>query len=568
MNIAQVQTQPPPSEYKPFGDISPGLFFTGSIVFMALLLIAGSFSGRNKKNVLGSAYWGGPKHKRNARKEALRQLKSPRHDEVSLWINAPEEIDGMTVKKDKKTVWLPYMANGTSVIGGSGTGKSYSVIIPTLRAAVAQGMPIILLDTDYPGLSKTIAPLAESVGYEVDIFAPGYPESGVCNVLDFVRDARDSTGATQIAKTLNKNFQMNGGKNDDMFFQLSGELATEAALLLAKALPHKDVLTAFTILKDEDMIKRVRGVGKIDPWLALAFGQLMSTAKSEKTVDSIRGTAALLFGSLMRPDILPTLIGKTSIPLEMSGKRLLIFGVKQDIRLAVSPLIAAIIHAIVTRNTLPKRSEPLFLSLDEMPSMFFPEISEWLSEKRKYGLCTQIGYQSLGQLTQSYGKELATVIFTNTATKFLFNPQHIDSAEIFSRTLGETDITYKTSSRSYGKSRGRSRNEHRDKRRLWSPDEFLGMGRGECVLLNPAYGDRHRSFVPIKFSPIEITAKELNIQATSADGWNAFLSSRHRKGVAGKTISPIEITKRETEFRNALPVDSRVQPPDYANILS
>ncbi|MEO1349082.1 MAG: type IV secretory system conjugative DNA transfer family protein [Cyanobacteria bacterium J06635_15] len=555
------------TDYQPF-TFSPAMILLGVafVGFFAAVAIAQSMSGgTGKKNIIGAARWAMPKDKNMARRTGLNQIKNQKHDEVTLWINAPNKIDGEKINGDARTIYLPDMARGTAVIGGSGSGKSFSVIRPTLRAAIAQGLPSILLDTDYPGLTKTIAPLAESVGYDVHIFAPGYPESRVCNVLDFVKDCRDGTGASQIAKTLNKNFAMGNSKNEDLFFKVSGELATEAALLLAKALKHKDILTAFTILKDEDMIDRVRGVGQIDPWLELAFGQLMSTAKSEKTVDSIRGTAALLFGQLMRPDILPALIGETTMPLEVTGKNLLIFGVKQDIRLVVSPLIASIIHAIVTSNVKPGRQEPLFLSLDEMPSMYFPEISEWLAEKRKYGLCTLLGYQSLGQLKKTYGPELADVIYTNTATKFFFNPQSIESAKIFSETLGENDIVYKTKSRTYGKSR--TLNEHRTKKRLFSPEEFMSLDAGSCVLISPGYGTRNQRFVPVKLDPIKITKKELDIESASKGLWNEFLTRAIRKGVSDKRIATDEIDRRSEDFKSRLPiVDTKAGQLD--NLLS
>lgn len=527
----------------------------GCIVFFAFVAIMDSRSGSSGgKNVLTSGRWAKKSDIANARKRAIAQITSNQHDEVALWINSPSIQEGNKISNDKDTIYLPDMARGCSVIGGSGSGKSFSVVKPTLRAAVAQGLPIMLLDTDYPGLSKTIAPLAEAAGYEVNIFAPGYPESSICNVLDLIKDHRDATGASQVGKTLNKNFQMGGGKNTDPFFEVAGELATEAALLLAKALKYPDILTAFSILKDEDMIDRVRGVGKIDPWLALAFGQLLSTAKSEKTVDSIRGTAALLFGQLMRPDILPALMGETTIPLDITGKRLLIFGVKQDIRLAVSPLIASIIHALVSRNVLHGRAEPLFLSLDEMPSMYFPEISEWLSEKRKYGLCTQIGFQSLGQLKKTYGPELADVIYTNTATKFFFNPQSVESARIFSETLGETDVVYKTRNRTYGKNRSRTRNENRTKSRLMTPDEFTGQGEGCCVLLSPGYGDKTRKFIPVRFSPLKISKCELEIQAAVQTEWKSFIDGKIKTGVGDLKIHPNEIKKRIDDFQSKLPI--------------
>ena len=568
-SIDQVPSPPPSESDGTIYGFSPSMLWLlgGFLVFIIFALIADRLSfGSKGKNVLSTGRWASHKDKKFARNRAREQIRSDRHDEIALWINQPTFEEGK-IKNDSKTIYLPDMARGTSVIGGSGSGKSFSVVKPTLRASIAQGLPTILLDTDYPGLTKTIAPLAEAAGYEVSIFAPGYPESGICNVLDFLKDHRDSTGASQVGKTLNKNFQGGDSKNKDLFFETAGELATEAALLLAKALKHPDILTAFTILKDEDMIARVRGVGKIDPWLTLAFGQLLSTAKSEKTIDSIRGTAAILFGQLMRPDILPALVGQTTIPLDITGKKLLIFGVKQDVRLAVSPLIASIIHALVSRNVLQGRKEPLFLSLDEMPSMYFPEIAEWLSEKRKYGLCTQIGYQSLGQLKKTYGPELADVIYTNTATKFFFNPQSIESARIFSETLGEVDVVYKTRNRTYGKNRSRTRNETRTKKRLMAPDEFLSQAEGCCVLVSPGYGNQTERFIPVKFSPLTISQDELDIQSAVENEWSEFLAEKIRAGVGDKRINPDEITKREEDFHAQLPIVKNKEKPVLHSIL-
>ncbi|MEM9008678.1 MAG: type IV secretory system conjugative DNA transfer family protein [Cyanobacteria bacterium P01_F01_bin.86] len=567
-NASDSFIEQPALEYRPFGPIPPAFFLGGSLVLLGLLMLAGHLlgAGSSRKNIIGSARWAGRRERNNARKQALQQVASKDPSQVSLWINAPENIDGHKMTGDKNTIWIPNATSGTSVIGGSNTGKSYSVIKPTLRSAIAQGLPTVLLDTDYPGLAKTIAPLAESVGYEVSIFAPGYPESQICNVLDFVKDLRDSTGASQISKTLVKNFSMHG-KHEDLFFAQAGELATEAALLLAKAMPHQDLLTSFCILKDVDMMKRIKGVHKIDPWLSLAFGQLVSTAKSEKTVDSIRGTAALLFGQLMRPDILPALMGESTIPLQMTGKRLLIFGVKQDIRMVVSPLIAGIINAIVSRNVIYGRTEPLFLSLDEMPSMYFPEISEWLAEKRKYGLCCQIGYQTFQQLVNTYGKELADVIFTNTATKFMFNPQHVDTAELVSRTLGDRDITYKTISRTTGRNRSRSRGEHRVKRRLKSADEILKMPQGTCIMINPGYAHGREQYIPMFFDPIHITDKELKIQSASESAWREFLGKRSEGTAAENQISTLAITQREAEFKKALPLNGETEAPDFSKML-
>ena len=330
---------------------------------------------------------------------------------------------------------------------------------------------------------------------------------------------------------------------------------------LAKALPHPDLLTAYAILKDDQLLDRLAGVSKINPWLDLAFGQLMSTKESEKTVDSIRGTASLVFGKLSTKEILTSITGRSTLTKDLSGKKLIIFGVKQDIRLVVAPLLATVLNILVTKNVKHGRQESLFVSLDELPTLYLPHIVEWLAENRKYGQCTMIGYQSFKQLTKTYGAETAEVIFSNTATKFLFNPQSEESAKKFSSMLGETDVSYKTRSRTWGKSRTIS--DHRGLRPLMRPEEFQGFGEGSCILLSPGYNKDRRYFLPAKFDPIEITDYEKRLEAASIRAWDGFLEAQIKKGIGVDTVTTAEITKRIGEFQEALPVIKTESKNDF-----
>ena len=55
-------------------------------IFIAWL----SLSSSNSKNKLGTAYWGGSKEIKRAKKKALKQIAQPSRNEVCLWINIPK----------------------------------------------------------------------------------------------------------------------------------------------------------------------------------------------------------------------------------------------------------------------------------------------------------------------------------------------------------------------------------------------------------------------------------------------------------------------------------------------
>ncbi|MGB3642702.1 MAG: type IV secretion system DNA-binding domain-containing protein [Rivularia sp. (in: cyanobacteria)] len=122
----------------------------------------------------------------------------------------------------------------------------------------------------------------------------------------------------------------------------------------------------------------------------------------------------------------------------------------------VGPLVAAILHMIVTRNvsrTVP-RSDPLIVALDELPTLYLPALVNWLNENREDGMVGILGYQNIAQLEKVYGKELTRAILGGTATKFIFNPQDPESAKLFSDYLGEMEIQFNSKSRSTGKGGG------------------------------------------------------------------------------------------------------------------
>jgi type IV secretory pathway TraG/TraD family ATPase VirD4 len=183
---------------------------------------------------------------------------------------------------------------------------------------------------------------------------------------------------------------------------------------------------------------------KLKVWTSRPLSQLISVKDSEKTAVSIIGTAQRMFQRFLKRDFVGAFCGKTTLPLDLDGKQLIVFGLDRNNRDIVGPLLAAILHMIVTRNvsrTVP-RSNPLIVALDELPTLYLPALVNWLNENREDGFVGILGYQNIAQLEKVYGKELTRAIFGGTATKFIFNPQDTESAKLFSDYLGEMEIQF------------------------------------------------------------------------------------------------------------------------------
>jgi type IV secretory pathway TraG/TraD family ATPase VirD4 len=246
---------------------------------------------------------------------------------------------------------------------------------------------------------------------------------------------------------------------------------------------------------------------------------LLQLQGSEKTVAGVIGTASKIFSRFLSPELVSAFCGKTTLPLDLDGKKLLILGLDRQRREAVAPLIATILHMIVTRNVTRKRKDPLILALDELPTLYLPYLTNWLNENRSDGLVTMIGFQNLNQLEKTYSREISRAILGGCATKAIFNPQEHESARAFSDYLGEEEIGTKQKSRSTGKSGGStSTSDQIHKRYLVEAAQFNRFPTGKCVFVNPAYLRKDEGSIPLILN-IKVPVKDLEEEDWSKSKW-------------------------------------------------
>ena len=456
-----------------------------------VFILAGLRKGDKYKTAMGR--FGGGGEKRNADRQAKKQMMEAKHNSVALYVGSLSTFG-------RSPIMFPDAQRGMAVCGGPGSGKTFSIIDPAIRSAIEQGFPVILYDFKYPTQTSRVAAYAKENGYKVRVFAPGHPESDTCNPLDFLKDETDSLMARQMAEVLNKNFSTGGaGKSEDPFFTQAGDQLTEAIFLLAKSIKeYSDIMMCQALLSVDNLPGRLSANSdKLNPWVYSSFGQLLSVADSEKTVASIIATTNSNFTRFMKKDLLGAFCGETNIPLDLEGRQLLVFGMDRERRDVVGPLLATILHMIVTRNVVRKRKTPLVLALDELPTLYLPALVQWLNENREDGLVCLLGFQNMAQLEKTYGKELSRSILGGCATKAIFNPQEHESAQMFSDFLGEEHVSFKQKSRGYNEGRVSSNLSDQEKtRKLFEPSRFLKLPTGQCVLLNPGYRNKKEAGLP------------------------------------------------------------------------
>lgn len=527
-----------------------GLVLLSCFVALAIFRV---LSGGNKKGKIATSYWGGNREKSLAARKAKKQISNPTRNSVALYIGTPQQVRSRIENEwrnrgllktqptfyqqlhklisPNSTLYVPDAQRGVAVIGAAGSGKTFSVIDPLIRSAFDQGFPMCLYDFKYPAQTKRAVAYAMKRGYTVRVFAPGFPESETCNPLDLLKDEEDAIAAGQITSVISRNFDRGSNNNSDKFFEEAGDSLVEGILLVTKAIKtltgddkYCDLMMAQAILSLPNLPARLEAASKdkLKIWTTRPLSQLISVKDSEKTVASIIGTAQRIFQRFLKKDFVGAFCGKTTLPLDLDGKQLIVFGLDRNNRDIVGPLLAAILHMIVTRNvsrTLP-RKDPLVVALDELPTLYLPALVNWLNESREDGFVGILGYQNIAQLEKVYGKELTRAILGGTATKFIFNPQDPESAKLFSDYLGEMEIKFNSKSRSTGKGgASHSTNEQHQKRHLFEAAQFAKMGTGRAVIINPAYTRGTEAYVPI-LQAVKVPAADIAQMNWSEGKWD------------------------------------------------
>ena len=299
-------------------------------------------------------------------------------------------------------------------------------------------------------------------------------------------------------------------------------------MLLAKLTPYPDLLMASKILNLPNLparIKQAWETGYIPEWTMESFSQLLASDGAEKQIAGIIATAQRTFKTFTGRQLVSSFCGQTTIPLDMQGKRILFLQVDIEKRDAVSPLIAAILHLIITRNFAQRRKEPLILALDELPTLYLPDLPKWINEFRSNGFVALLGYQNFAQLQHIYGRDLSRALFAACGTKVFFNPKDRETANEFSGYLGEKEVRLFTRSRSHGRYGGQSRSEQVQRVPLMTADQILKLKQGECVFINPAYQGRGEGSVPLRVR-VRLSKRERWVQDRSTELWHSIVKQK------------------------------------------
>jgi len=379
----------------------------------------------------------------------------------------------------------PFPGQHGVIVGGSGTGKSFSFFLPNL--AFARGVSCVVTDPKSELWHYTS-------GFHPAIrYAPTEPDASAClNWIPLCRDAR--------------------------LAELCARAIVEAGATERQEPPWPDLETAFL----SALFAHASTLSVPTP---LAAYHLFTRMEPPKLLEIFQASAspvareqAIIFGQTherMRGSIVPVVAAKLQFlrdplvarftsasltPPDFGRLRLCPAAVywcarEQDMA-RLRPLsslfftllleqLAAEPMAVAAADTRPI---PVHLFLDEFANVgVIPHFETTISLARGRGVGIWLGIQSLSQLEARYGKANAQTILTNCATKIALHGLDVETAEYFSRAVGQA--TQLIPRRTYQKKRfaliamGTSDTTGESPRALLTADEVRRIGSEEALVI-------------------------------------------------------------------------------------
>ncbi len=378
------------------------------------------------------------------------------------------------------------------VFGGSGTGKTASYIKPNILQKL--GSYVI---TDPKGeLYRETSGYLKANGYDVKVLDLVDPQlSNRYNPLAHIRDYSD---VDIIAHTI-----VSGGEGDgkaaDPFWDNTAKMLLKACIYYVISVlpePERNLSSCLNIVRaggaDESIFDRLF-VGELKPDHPGRKEYEGIRVGADKTKQSIAISLVSKLSHFDSPNM-QMLTTTNDIDFEQLGeKKTALYVISPDSHSTYNYILTIFYGQLLQRlYALADRSggalhQPVYLLLDEFANIGkIPDFNQKLSTSRSRLISMSIIVQSLDQLVDLY-KDLHENIIANCDTQLFLGSQSIKTCEYFSKSLGQTTITFESKSRNRDEknehSQGYSYSEQRQGRDIMTVDELKRLPNDDEIIL-------------------------------------------------------------------------------------
>jgi hypothetical protein len=168
-----------------------------------------------------------------------------------------------------------------------------------------------------------------------------------------------------------------------------------------------------------------------------------------------------------------------------------------------SPVLAMAISVLVSNMYSHDRNKS-FLILDELPTLFLPNLNEVPATARKYNIATIVALQTLAQLEKTYGV-LGARELQETFGNHLIGRSPFRLSKDLSDMFGKQES--KEVSRTISATHNASKTTHNREKTIVSPQAIMSLKVGEFA---GQVAESGRGFFKMQLQPIKAYAQQLN----------------------------------------------------------
>lgn len=393
------------------------------------------------------------------------------------------------------------------VIGGSGSGKSASFVIPNALQLLGS---YVFTDPKGELYDRTSGFFKEN-GYDVHVINLVDPRcSDGYNPLSHIRGTLD---VDTIAKIIS-NKEGGDRKSSDPFWDQTSEALLKAVIYYILLNRPKEEWSLASCLALVRLGGENDGEDLRDLFMALPFDNPARKAfetirlGSEKTFSNILVSLAAKLEAFDSKEIAAMTSTNTIEFQDLVERKSVLYFITPATNDTYNFLMNIFFSQMIDRlydyadqkgGSLPT---PLFLILDEFANIGrIPRFEQILSTCRSYKLHISIILQSIDQLIAIYDEKVTENIMANCSTHIFLGSNAQKTLETFSKQLGEKTISRESISRNTDKDSkfsGRGYSDQIMARALMTPDELRRMDSKTCIVLlqamKPIKADKYLYF--------------------------------------------------------------------------
>ncbi|AYD49028.1 MAG TPA: type IV secretory system conjugative DNA transfer family protein [Arachidicoccus soli] len=314
---------------------------------------------------------------------------------------------------------------GIMVIGVPGSGKSESVIIPSIKQFLAKGYSMLVYDFKYPTLAsityynylKNKQNNGALKGHAFHCINLGEIEySRRVNPLlpRYISTlAKAGETADAIVSALKKGDKGSGGGSDQFFTQSAINFLSASIYFLAhkdggkySSLPH---LLAFLALPYETIFNHLFSMIEVRSLLSSFVSSYKNKALEQ--LEGQVGTLRINISRLATPETFWVFSGN-DLDLKISNpKSILVLANSIDEQNINSAFYAAILNRTISEIN-SRGNNPCALIIDEVPTLYLHKIENLIATARSNKVAVILGLQELPQFIQQYGEKTAETIYS------------------------------------------------------------------------------------------------------------------------------------------------------------